>query len=87
MPRQVRQTVPNPGAEYDQTKAQHVAAALNRYMYQAQAPGEVIAGRFIMTDNPTGPEGLAVGTLYLKQMPGQPAGTYYLTVVTEEDPE
>jgi hypothetical protein len=86
MARYVRQTVPDPGAEYDQTKAQKVAAALNRYMYQAQVQGETVAARYIMTDQPTGPEGLAVGTIYLKQLPGAPAGTYYLTVVTEEDP-
>jgi hypothetical protein len=86
MARQVRQKIPDPGPEYEQKKAQQITAALNRYMFQAQAPGEVIAARFIMIDNPTSTVGLAVGTLYLKQMPGQPAGTYYLTLVQPGDP-
>lgn len=86
MPRQVRQSVPAPGPEYEQAKAQRMVAVMNNYMFQAQAPGEVVAGRFIMIDNPTSTVGLAVGTLYLKQLPGAPAGTYYLTVVTKEDP-
>lgn len=86
MARQVRQKIPDPGPEYEQKKAQQITAALNRYMFQAQALGEVIGARFIMTDNPTSPSGLALGTIYLKQMPGQPAGTYYLTVVQKGDP-
>ena len=86
MARQVRQTVPVPGPKYEESKAKKMAAALNNYMFQAQAPGEVIAGRFIMTDNPTDTVGLAVGTIYLKQLPGAPPGTYYLTVVNDTDP-
>ena len=51
-------------------------------MGQAQALGEVIAARFIMTDHPTSPVGLKVGTLYLTTV----SGVQVLTVVKESDP-
>jgi hypothetical protein len=81
--RQVRQSVPAPGPEYEEAKARKMAAALNNYMFQAQAQGEVVAGHFIMTDQPTSTVGLPVGTLYLKTIPG--AGVV-LSIVQEGDP-
>lgn len=83
MARQVRQGVPAPGPGYEEAVAKKMASALNNYMFQAQAPGEVVAGRFIMTDQPTDTVGLAVGTLYLKTIPGYGV---VLSVVQEGDP-
>jgi hypothetical protein len=82
MARQVRQTLPDPPAQYDQQYIAALARSLNNYMSQAQALGEVIAGRFIMTDPPTSTVGLPVGTLYLKTVSGVPV----LTVVMTGDP-
>lgn len=82
MARQVRQTLPDPPPKYDQQYIAALARSINSYMSQAQALGEVIAARFIMTDPPTSPLGQKVGTLYLKTI-----GTdQVLTVVKESDP-
>lgn len=86
MARQVRQTLPDPPPQYDQQYIAGLARAINNYMGQAQALGEVIAGRFIMTKPPDPPDstvGLPVGTLYLKTV----SGVKVLTLVTEGDPQ
>jgi len=94
MARVVRQTLPEAPPVYDQAYVAQLANAINRYMVQRESLGESIAARFIMTDLVrvgTGPDDypdtkqLATGTIYLKQVPGAPAGTYFLTVVTEGD--
>jgi hypothetical protein len=82
MARQVRQTLPDPPPEYDQQYIAALARSINNYMGQAQALGEVIAGRFIMTDPPDSTVGLPVGTLYLKTVNGTPV----LSVVLVGDP-
>lgn len=83
MARQVRQTLPDPPPEYDQQYIASLARAVNNYMGQATALGEVIAARFIMTDPPLDDTvGLPVGTLYLKTVNGVPL----LTVVQRTDP-
>jgi hypothetical protein len=81
MARQVRQTLPDPPPEYDQAYVAALVRSVNSYMSQAQAQGEVIAGRFIMTDPLKIPGGvetaglpldttdIALGTLYLKLVP------------------
>jgi len=83
MPRQIKQTLPQPPAAYDQAYIAKLADAINRYMFQAQALGELTAARFIMTDPPTTTLGSPVGTLYLKTCP---ACGLVLTVVQESDP-
>jgi hypothetical protein len=93
MARQVRQTLPDAPPEYDQAYIAALARSLNSYMNQAQALGEVVAARFIMTDpvhvpgdiphikgQPT-TAGLPVGTLYLTTVSGVPV----LTVVMKGD--
>jgi hypothetical protein len=82
MARQVRQTLPDPPPEYDQQYIAALARSINNYMAQAQALGEVIAGRYIMTDVPTTTVGLKVGTLYLTSVSGVPV----LSIVQETDP-
>ena len=83
MARQIRQTLPQPGKTYDQGEVAQIAAAVQRYMFQAQAPAEVVAARFIMVDQPTSTVGLAVGTLYLKNIAGV---GLVVSVVQEGDP-
>lgn len=98
MARVVKQTLPQPPPEYDQAYIAQLANAVNRYMIQRESLGEMVAARFIMTDPPrvvpgalaTSPDfpntiELPTGTIYLKQVPGAPAGTYFLTVVTKQD--
>jgi hypothetical protein len=95
MPRQIKQTLPTPPPVYDQEYIARLADAVNRYMFQAQAPAEVTAARFVCTDVPVLPElstggpdtrGLPTGAIYLAQVPGAPAGALFLTLVTESDP-
>jgi hypothetical protein len=81
MARQVRQTLPDPPDQYDQQYIAALVRSVNSYMSQAQALGEVVAARFIMTDPVPVPgdyagmvgspdtSGLPVGTLYLKLVP------------------
>ena len=96
MPRQVRQTLPEPPPVYDQAYIARLADAVNRYMFQRDQ-GEMIAAHFICTDpiqvgagsGPIGlpnASGLPTGLIVLKQVPGAPAGSFFLTVVTESDP-
>lgn len=85
MARQVKQTLPQPPPVYDQEYIARLANAVNGYMFQAQALGEVVAARFIMTDQPTSPSGLPNGTLYLVEYPVG-SGQYFLTVVQPTDP-
>jgi hypothetical protein len=91
MSRAIRQSLPLPPPQYDQEYIAQLADAVNRYMAQAQAPGEITAARYIMVDPPLVPDDypttalLPTGTLYLRQVPGAPAGTYYLTVVKKSD--
>ena len=89
MARQVRQTLPDPPPEYNQEYIAALARSVNNYMGQAQALGEVIAGRFIMTDplhipgDVPNTTGLPVGMLYLKTLA---SGEKVLTVVLVGDP-
>jgi len=93
MARTVRQALPQPPPAYDQAYLAQLAEAINYYMFQREAPGELIAARFILVDPLHVPgdqatmAGLPTGMLVLKPFPGQPAGTYYLTVVTPQDPK
>jgi hypothetical protein len=82
MARQVRQTLPDPPPEYDQVYIAALARSINSYMGQATALGEVIAGHFIMTDQPTTTVGLKVGTLYVRTVSGVPV----ISIVQEGDP-
>ena len=66
MPRQIKQTLPQPPPVYDQEYLARLAEAVNKYMFQAQALGEWTAARYIMTDPPLTTMGSPVGTLYLK---------------------
>jgi hypothetical protein len=71
MARVVRQRLPEPPPQYDQEYIAQLAEAVNRYMVQREAQGELIAGRFIMTDPVNIPgdlpdtSTLATGTEYL----------------------
>jgi hypothetical protein len=85
MARQVKQTLPQPPAVYDQEYIARLANAINSYMFQAQALGEVVAGRFIMTDQVTTTVGAVVGTLYLVEYPAG-SGQHFLSVVKATDP-
>ena len=75
MARQVRQTLPDPPPQYDQQYIAALARSINNYMSQAQALGEVVAGRFIMTDPIMVPGDipdtgqLPMGAVYLKLVP------------------
>ena len=90
--RQIRQKLPEAPPVYDQAYIAQLADAVNDYMVQATAPAEVIAARFICVDPVNVPNDipdtstLPTGMLYLKQVPGAPAGTYFLTIVTPQDP-
>jgi len=97
MARVVKQTLPQPPAQYDQDYIAQLAEAVNRYMIQREAQGEMIAARFISTDMPiVDPAGgvsaypntslLATGTLYLTLVPGGAPGQYFVSVVKKADP-
>lgn len=89
----LQQTLPQAGPAYDQTYLNQLVNAVNNFMNQTAAPGDVIGARFILQDypvvNPNDPSGLAYpdtsqfpnGMLYLLPLPGAPPGAYYLTVV------
>jgi hypothetical protein len=94
MARIVKQNLPQPPPEYDQAYIAQLARAVNQYMIQRESASELIAARVILVDPPTVGTGpgtypdtskLPTGTVYLKQVPGAPAGTYFLTVVKETD--
>jgi hypothetical protein len=86
----LRQAIPTPPPKYDQTYMSQLAAAVNDYMLQASAPGDVVGARFIMSDFPVVEAGnnsaypdtsqFPLGMLYLLPLPGTP-GAYYLTVM------
>jgi hypothetical protein len=90
MARTVRQKLPAPPPAYDQAYIGRLVEAVNRYMLQREAQGEMIAARFVMTDALRVPADipdvstLPTGALYLTQVGG--AGPYFLTVVNEGDP-
>jgi len=71
MARVVRQSLPQPPPVYDQTYISRLTDAVNEYMFQAQAPAEVIAARFILVDPLHIPAdvpdttGLPTGMMYL----------------------
>lgn len=88
----LRQQLPAAPPKYDQTYISQLAAAVNDYMAQATAPGDVVGARFLLTDPIIVPSAdvpdtstLPTGMLYLIPAPGGPAGTYVLTVVTTSD--
>ena len=83
MARQVRQTLPDPPPQYDQQYIAALARSLNNFMGQSTALAEVIAARFIMTDQPDTTVGLPVGTIYVKTLT---SGEKVLSVVMETDP-
>lgn len=94
----LQQVLPNAPAHYDQVAMNQLVSAVNNYMNQTQQPGDVVGGRFICSDpiivGPTSDPNatlqdvstLPTGTFYLMQLPGAPAGTYYLTVVLPSAP-
>lgn len=99
MARSVRQVLPQPPPVYDQAYIAQLANAVNRYMIQAQALGELITGRVIITDppivanTPTPPAGqfanttlLPTGTLYLIDPTIAPAGIRYVAIVNKGNP-
>lgn len=81
MARSVRQSLPKPPPEYDQAYISQLADAVNRYMFQAQAPAEVIAAHFIMTDPLHIPPDIPnthdqpTGLIYLRQISAMPLVT------------
>jgi hypothetical protein len=87
MARTVRRPLPEPPVVYDQSYIAQLAEAINQYMFQRTAPAEITAARFILVDTITvgvdvpDTSTLPSGMLYLLQVPGAPAGTYFLTVV------
>lgn len=93
MARTVRQRLPDPPPTYDQAYIGKLAEAVNRYMLQREAPGEVIAARFILVDPLRVPTDipdvstLPTGMIYLAKPPGWATGDpYFLTIVTDQDP-
>lgn len=87
----LRQQIAQPPPTYDQVYLAKLVNAVNDYMGQATAPGDVIGARFIMNDFPvvdsTQPQWafpdtsqFPTGMFYLLPLPGTP-GAYYLTVV------
>lgn len=84
----LRQQIPTPPPHYDQTYVSQLVSAVNDYMTQAASPGDVVAGRFILSD----PTGLIVGDMNpsspnydprasLPNTSTLPTGTLYLTQV------
>jgi hypothetical protein len=71
MARIVKQPLPQPPPVYDQAYVSQLAAAINQYMIQAQAPAEVTAARFILVDplhvpgDVASTAGLPTGMMYL----------------------
>jgi hypothetical protein len=87
MARQVKQTIPQPPAEYDQEYIARLVSAVNAYMFQREAQGEMIAGRYICTSMPGDADGTAhlpTGTLYTKPCPT--CGADVVCVVKTTDP-
>ena len=87
MARQVRQTIPRPPAEYDQDYIARLVDAVNNYMFQREAQGEMIAGRYICTSMPSNVDGTAnlpTGTLYTKPCPA--CGFDVVCIVKTTDP-
>jgi len=102
MAHSIRQVMPAPPPVYDQAYIAKLADAVNRYMFEREAPSELVSARFIMTDPPSvGGAGeappadfastaqLPTGTLYLRKIPGTETNATvprFLTIVTKEDP-
>lgn len=88
----LRQQVPSAPPTYDQTYISQLAAAINDYMTQSTAPGDVVAGRFICSaplrvpDDVPDTSTFPTGMFYLIPAPGGPAGTYLLTMVLDTAP-
>jgi hypothetical protein len=82
MPRQVRQTLPDPPPQYDQQYIASLARSINNYMGQAQALAEVITARLVLTSPPDTTVGQAVGTVYVRTVSGVPV----LSLVLKGDP-
>jgi hypothetical protein len=87
----LQQVVPNAPRQYDQVYINQLVAAVNNYMNQAAAPGDVIGARYIMNDfplvDPTNPHAypdtskFPTGMLYLLPIAMAPLNGYYLTVL------
>jgi hypothetical protein len=79
MGRVIKQPLPQPPAAYDQTYVAQLADAINDYMYQAQAPAEAVAARFILIDpvhipgDLSNTAGLPTGMIYLAPVAGNAA--------------
>lgn len=79
MARQVRQTLPDPPATYNQQYVAALARSVNSFMGQTTALAEVVAARFICTDAVRVPgdlpdtRTLQTGTIYLQEIPAVPA--------------
>jgi hypothetical protein len=72
MARTIRQALPQPPPAYDQAYLAQLADAINYYMFQREAPGDLTAARFICVDPITIPNtvpdttGLPTGMLNLQ---------------------
>lgn len=89
--RMLKQVLAQAPPTYNQMYVNQLVNALNNYMSQSTAPGDVVGARFIMNDypvvDPTQPQWafpntsqFPTGMLYLLPLPGSP-GAYYLTVL------
>lgn len=89
--RMLQQVLPQAPTTYDQIYLNQLVNALNNFMSQSTAPGDVTGGRFIMQDfpvvDPSQPQWaypdtsqFPTGMFYLLPLPGSP-GAYYLTVL------
>lgn len=89
--RMLQQVLPQAPPTYDQIFVNQLVNAINNFMGQSAAPGDVLGARFIMQDfpvvDPTQPQWaypdtsrFPTGMLYLLPFPGNP-GAYYLTVL------
>lgn len=92
MSRTIRQTLPDPPPVYDQAYIAKLVNAVNNYMVQKEAQGELVTARLILTDTLRVPidvpnvATLPTGTVYLVSTNNITTGMWLLTVVNPGDP-
>lgn len=92
MARTIRQDLPDPPPIYDQAYIAKLANAINAYMVQREAQGELVTARLILTDTLRVPADvpdvstLPTGTVYLVSTNNITTGMWLLTVVNTGDP-
>lgn len=92
MSRTIRQTLPDPPPVYDQAYIAKLVNAVNNYMVQKEAQGELVTARLILTDTLRVPADvpnvatLPTGTVYLVSTNNITTGMWLLTVVNPGDP-